>query len=150
MWNCREFGYRWQAVSCLGHFADYVCTLRSPKCPEGYKWLSQFDSSCFKITSTGPYQPAEIKYSSVWTSEAMCAEEGTRLAVFRTLEQGLALKNWLNTIEPWSTETNADFSFYLGFVQLFKKKKKRFYSHIIYYRMKAADKDDDNALISRR
>jgi hypothetical protein len=110
----RELGYRWESVSCLQHEADHICTLRSPKCPEGYKWLSQFGASCFKVTSTGAYQPGGTKYSSVWTSEAMCAEEGTRLARIYTQEQGEALQDWLDTVEPWVSETNDDYSFYLG------------------------------------
>jgi len=110
----REKGYKWISVPCINYVADYICTLRSPKCPDGYTWLAQFGAACFKVTPSGPFEKDGVNYNAVWTSEAMCAAEGTRLAVFKTAEQGHALKNWLSDREPWLSGDKALIHFYLG------------------------------------
>ena len=46
--------YKWSAVACAGSLHNFLCSQRSPVCPDGYKWIPETGNSCFKITDAGP------------------------------------------------------------------------------------------------
>ena len=52
---------------------------------------------------------------SIHNYEQLCARDGTRLASYRTEEEGLAIIEWLRTLQPWAGTDMAHY--FLGFRQ---------------------------------
>ena len=87
------YSFKWKTGLCnMGR--PYFCTARSPLCPPGYTWIAALGSSCFKITDQKGIQVGSDMVNAEPISNKMCAQEGTRLASVRTLEEKTGLLNW--------------------------------------------------------
>ena len=86
--------FRWKSKSCTAS-AIFFCEASQPQCPPGYIWVSDAgpnSQSCFKIANGGEFNVANNKFiDSITTAEAICLEDGTRLAAPESLIQRKAL-----------------------------------------------------------
>ena len=71
-------------------------------------WLAAFGSSCFKITDQKGIAVGADIIDAEPTLNKMCAQEGTRLATFKTSAEKIALLAWAFSSEY--TPTSADIS----------------------------------------
>lgn len=103
------------SVDCYST-AEHICSLRAPSCPDGYTWIPETGSSCFKVVTAGSYTDAasSATYSPVQNMEAVCNEEGTRLAHFTTEEEGKALVAWLRSAGTFLDDGSEAIRLFLG------------------------------------
>ena len=62
-----------------------------------------------------PMSCTSCRMESIHNYEQLCARDGTRLASYRTEEEGLAIIEWLRTLQPWAGTDMAHY--FLGFRQ---------------------------------
>ncbi len=53
----KELDYKWEATSCATDTVEYICALKAPSCPAGYKWIPESGNNCFKPSIAGHYEP---------------------------------------------------------------------------------------------
>ena len=87
------FSFKWKTGLCNSG-RPYFCTARTPNCPPGYTWIAALGSSCFKVTDQKGIRVGSEMVNAEPTFNKMCAQDGTRLASVKTLEEKTALWDW--------------------------------------------------------
>ncbi|TRY78483.1 hypothetical protein TCAL_13095 [Tigriopus californicus] len=85
--------YQWMNVDCYQP-RPYLCSPMAPACPKGYTWIPEAGRSCFKITEPLGQSPSYMSSDSIHMTHDMCRTEGTRLAVFQTVEERNAIHSY--------------------------------------------------------
>ncbi|TRY78182.1 hypothetical protein TCAL_06225 [Tigriopus californicus] len=108
--------YQWMNVDCYQP-RPYLCSPMAPACPKGYTWIPEAGRSCFKITEPLGQPPSYMSSDSIHMAHDMCRAEGTRLAVFQTVEERNAVTDWIKTQETHQIH-NIKARYWLGTTQV--------------------------------